>query len=82
MDFDLQYYFAQEARFRAIAIDSLVAGLILALMIGFLAERYHSVMRHRIQEYYHTSIRDSLTGLLNRRGAVAAINEALEPTYR
>lgn len=78
VDFDLQYYFAQEARFRAIAIDSMVAGLILALMIGFLAERYHSVMRHRIQEYYHTSIRDSLTGLLNRRGAVAAINEALE----
>ena len=77
VDFDLQYYFAQEARFRAIAIGSLLAGLILALMIGFFAERYHSVMRHRIQEYYDTSIRDSLTGLLNRRGAVAAINKAL-----
>ena len=77
VDFDLQYYFAQEARFRAIAIGSLLAGLILALMIGFFAERYHSVMRHRIQEYYDTSIRDSLTGLLNRRGAVAAIDKAL-----
>lgn len=77
VDFDLQYYFAQEARFRAIAIGSLVAGLILALMIGFFAERYHSVMRHRIQEYYDTSIRDSLTGLLNRRGAVASIDKAL-----
>jgi len=77
VDFDLQYYFAQEARFRAIAIGSPVAGLILALMIGFFAERYHSVMRHRIQEYYDTSIRDSLTGLLNRRGAVAAIDKAL-----
>jgi len=77
VDFDLQYYFAQEARFRAIAIGSLVAALILALMIGFLAERYHSAMRHRIQEYYDTSIRDSLTGLLNRRGAVAAIDKSL-----
>ena len=28
VDFDLQYYFAQEARFRTIAIDSLVAALI------------------------------------------------------
>lgn len=34
-------------------------------------------MRHRIQEYYDTSIRDSLTRLLNRRGAVAAIDKAL-----
>lgn len=77
VDFDLQYYFAQEARFRAIAVGSLIAALILALMIGLLAERYHSIMRHRIQEYYETSIRDSLTGLLNRRGAVDAINQAL-----
>jgi GGDEF domain-containing protein len=77
VDFDLQYYFAQEARFRTIAIGSLIAALIMALMIGLLAERYHSVMRHRIREYYDMSIRDSLTGLLNRRGAVAAIDKAL-----
>ena len=49
----------------------------MALMIGLLAERYHTVMRHRIQEYYDTSIRDSLTGPLNRRGAVATIDKAL-----
>jgi diguanylate cyclase (GGDEF)-like protein len=77
VDFDLQYYFAKEARFRDIAIGSVVAALILALVIGLLAERYHSAMRHRIQEYYDTSIRDSLTGLLNRRGAVTAIDKAL-----
>jgi diguanylate cyclase (GGDEF)-like protein len=77
VDFDLQYYFAQEARFRAIAIGSLVAALILALVIGFLVERYHSAMRHRLQELYDSSIRDSLTGLLNRRGAIEAINKSL-----
>ena len=34
VDFDLQYYFAEEARFRAIAIGSLVSALVLALAIG------------------------------------------------
>jgi diguanylate cyclase (GGDEF)-like protein len=77
VDFDLQYYFAREARFRTIAMGSLVAALIFALLIGLLAERYHSAMHHRLREYYDTSIRDSLTGMLNRRGAVAAINKAL-----
>ena len=40
VDFDLQYYFAQEARFRTIAIGSLVAALIVALVIGFLVTLY------------------------------------------
>ena len=77
VDFDLAYYFAEEARFRTIAMGSLLGALILALLIGLLAERYHSAMHHRLQKYYDTSIRDSLTGLLNRRGAVAAINKGL-----
>jgi diguanylate cyclase (GGDEF)-like protein len=77
VDFNLQYYFAQEARFRAIAIGSLVAALILALAIGALVALYHGAMRHRIQEFYETSIRDSLTGLLNRRGAMEVINKSL-----
>jgi diguanylate cyclase (GGDEF)-like protein len=77
VDFDLEYYFAQEARFRDIAIGSLAAALILALVIGLLVERYHSAMRHRIDELYDSSIRDSLTGLLNRRGAIEVINKSL-----
>jgi diguanylate cyclase (GGDEF)-like protein len=77
VDFDLQYYFAQEARFRSIAIGSLVAALILALVIGSLVTLYHSATSHRMQELYDSSIRDSLTGLLNRRGAMAAINKSL-----
>lgn len=77
VDFDLEYYFAQEARFRDIAIGSLIAALILALLIGLLVERYHSTMRHRMDELYDSSIRDSLTGLLNRRGAIEVIDKSL-----
>jgi diguanylate cyclase (GGDEF)-like protein len=77
VDFDMQYYSAQEARFRAISAGSLVAALVLALVIGLLMERYHSAMRHRMDALYESSIRDSLTGLLNRRGAVGVINKSL-----
>jgi diguanylate cyclase (GGDEF)-like protein len=77
VDFDLEYYFAQEARFRAIAVGSLIAALLLALAIGYLATRYYSAMHNRMQEFYENSIRDSLTGLLNRRGAIEAITRAL-----
>ena len=77
VDFDLQYYFAQEARFRVIAIDSLIAALILALVIGYLVALYYSAMHGRMQQLYDSSIRDSLTGLLNRRGAIAVIEKSL-----
>jgi diguanylate cyclase (GGDEF)-like protein len=77
VDFDLQYYFAQEARFRAIALGSFIAALLLALAIGYLVTRYYSAMHNRMREFYENSIRDSLTGLLNRRGAIEAINKSL-----
>ena len=77
VDFDLQYYFAQEARFRAIAIDSLIAALIGSLVIGYLVALYYSAMLDRMQQLYDISIRDSLTGLLNRRGALATIGKSL-----
>jgi diguanylate cyclase (GGDEF)-like protein len=77
VDFDLQYYFAQEARFRDIAIGSLVAALIVGLVIGYLVALFYSVMHNRMQQLYDSSIRDSLTGLLNRRGAIDAIGKSL-----
>jgi diguanylate cyclase (GGDEF)-like protein len=73
VDFDLQYYLAQEARFRTIAIGSLVAVLLMALVIGYLVALYYSATHDRMQELYEVSIRDSLTGVLNRRGAIEAI---------
>jgi diguanylate cyclase (GGDEF)-like protein len=78
VDFDLQYYLAQEARFRTIGTWSLVAALIVSLIIGYIIALYHFDLTHRIEEHYHTSIRDGLTGLLNRRGALDAIRRALE----
>jgi len=77
VDFDLQYYLAQEARFRAIGSWSLAAALIVALLVGYLIARLHFDINHQLEEHYHTSIRDGLTGLLNRRGALDAIGKSL-----
>jgi diguanylate cyclase (GGDEF)-like protein len=77
VDFDLQYYLAEEARFRAIEIGSLVAALVVALLIGYLVALYHSDMLQRLRVLYDRSIRDGLTGLLNRRGVTDAINKSL-----
>jgi diguanylate cyclase (GGDEF)-like protein len=78
VDFDLQYYLTQEARFQKIGTWSLVAALIASLLIGYIVALYHFDLNHRIEEHYHTSIRDGLTGLLNRRGALDAIRRSLE----
>lgn len=77
VDFDIQYYMAQEASFRAIYIGTLTVALMLAPLIGFLAARYHYETNHRIEEHYHSSILDELTRLMNRRGALDSINKAL-----
>jgi diguanylate cyclase (GGDEF)-like protein len=78
VDFDLQYYLAQDARFSAIRNQSITVALLAALLIGFLAARFHFDVHHRMEEHYHTSIRDGLTGLLNRRGAMDAIVKSLQ----
>ncbi|HEY7640799.1 MAG TPA: GGDEF domain-containing protein [Steroidobacteraceae bacterium] len=77
VDFDLQYYLAQEASFRAISIGTLTAAILLALLIGYIAARYHFDVNDRIEQEYRASIRDELTKLLNRRGALTAVSEAL-----
>jgi diguanylate cyclase (GGDEF)-like protein len=77
VDFDIQYYMSQEAQFRAISYGTLAAALILSLMIGYLAARYHFATDHRMQEQYRISMHDELTGLLNRRGAQKAVKDAL-----
>lgn len=77
VDFDLDYYLAQEARFRTIAIWTLAAAVVAALLIGALISLCHASLHRRMEELYDKSIRDSLTGLLNRRGAMETINTAL-----
>ncbi len=78
VDFDTQYYLTREARFRAIAIATLGAALLLALAIGYAAAVYHGAMQRRLRELYESSIRDSLTGMLNRRGAMDIVKKAVE----
>ena len=78
VDFDLQYYLTRGARFRAIAIATLGVALLLTVAIGYVVAVYHSVIARRIQELYESSIRDSLTGMLNRLGAMQVIKKSLE----
>ncbi|HEX9753538.1 MAG TPA: GGDEF domain-containing protein [Methyloceanibacter sp.] len=78
VDFDMQYYLTREARFRSIAIATLGAALLVALVTGYLVAVYHASIHRRMQELYDSSIRDSLTGLLNRRGAMQVIKKSVE----
>jgi diguanylate cyclase (GGDEF)-like protein len=74
VDFDMQYYLGQEERFLAIGRGTEVAALILSAAIGLIAALYADAMRRRIDDLYEYSLRDELTGLLNRRGAMTIIN--------
>ena len=77
VDFDTTYYLAQESSFQAIYYGTLGAALLLALLIGYMAARYHYNVQDRMEEQYRISIRDELTQLLNRRGALRFSREAL-----
>lgn len=77
VDFDLEYYFAQEARFRDIAIGSLIAALLLALAIGYGVALYYSATQNRMEALYESSTRDGLTGLHNRIGAIDGVKRLL-----
>ncbi|HET9936412.1 MAG TPA: diguanylate cyclase [Methyloceanibacter sp.] len=78
VDFDTEYYLTREAGFRAIAIATLGAALLLALAIGYAAAVYHGAMQRRMRELYDSSIRDSLTGMFNRRGAMDLMKKAVD----
>lgn len=77
VDFDTTYYLAQESSFQAIYYGTLAAAVLLALLIGYLAARYHFNVQDRMEEQYRLSVRDELTQLLNRRGALQFSREAL-----
>jgi diguanylate cyclase (GGDEF)-like protein len=77
VDFDTQYYLTQESSFRAISIGSITAALLCALLIGYLAARYKYAVDNQINAHYKVSMHDDLTQLLNRRGALAAIRDAV-----
>ncbi|HTE39405.1 MAG TPA: diguanylate cyclase [Steroidobacteraceae bacterium] len=77
VDFNLQYYMSQEARFRSIFIASLIAALVIAVVLAYLLARYQYALYAQMQRHYQSSLRDELTALFNRRGALAAVASAL-----
>lgn len=74
VDFDLNYYMSQEERFRRIEIASVVVVLLLSLVLGYGYARYRHAQEVESRRHYQSSIQDALTGLPNRRGAMAAID--------
>jgi diguanylate cyclase (GGDEF)-like protein len=75
VDFDLNYYMSEEERFRRIEFASVVCVLLLSLLLGLLYARYRHAQQAELVQHYETSMHDELTGLPNRRGALAAIDE-------
>ncbi len=73
VDFDTNYYQLQEQRFKWIGAGSMLAALIISLLLAYLAARYHYQWQNRLALHYHSSMRDELTQLLNRRGAYEAV---------
>jgi diguanylate cyclase (GGDEF)-like protein len=73
VDFDTDFYQAQERHFKWIGLGSMLAAVIIGLLLAYLAARYHYQWQHRLALHYHSSMRDELTQLLNRRGAYEAV---------
>lgn len=73
VDFDLNYFVAKEENFRWIGIGSFIAAIFLALAIGVLAGRHYFQIERRIDFHRNESLRDELTSLLNRRGALREV---------
>ncbi len=78
VDFDLDYFLAEEARFRRIELASILGALLLSMVLGWVYARHHYLQQAELRYHYESSMNDSLTGLLNRRGADAAIRSATE----
>ena len=78
IDYDLNYYLAREAQFRKISVGSGVGVLLLSLLVAYQVGRYYRRVEHRIDLYQDAAHRDELTALLNRRGAMQAIDERLQ----
>lgn len=73
VDFGLDYFLAQETRFRRIELASGAVALLLALLLGFFYAQRDYAQQAEVRRHYHRSMQDPLTGLPNRRGALAAI---------
>jgi diguanylate cyclase (GGDEF)-like protein len=73
IDFDTDYYQQQEHRFKWLGMGSVLVAVALSLLLAYLGARYHYQWQNRLALHYHSSMRDELTQLLNRRGAYEAV---------
>jgi diguanylate cyclase (GGDEF)-like protein len=80
VDFDLDYYRAEEARFQRIEVASVLFTLALSLLLGYLYALYRHSHNVEVRLHYESSMQDFLTGLPNRRGARATIGETWSKT--
>jgi diguanylate cyclase (GGDEF)-like protein len=80
VDFGLDYYLSEEARFRRIEIASGTIALLLALLLAYAYARRDYAQKAELSRHYRRSVRDPLTGLPNRRGAMTAINDIWQHT--
>jgi diguanylate cyclase (GGDEF)-like protein len=74
VDFDLGYYLAEEKRFSQLQWASVAVALLLSLLLGYGYARYRNAQQVEMRQHYESSMQDVLTGLPNRRGALAAID--------
>lgn len=74
VDFSLDHFLAEDARFRRIELISGTVALLLALLLGYMYARRDYAQQAVMRHHYRRSMQDPLTGLPNRRGAMAAIN--------
>jgi len=75
VDFTLDYYQGEELRFSQIEIFSIIVALMLALGLGYAYARRQYEQQAELHHHYRSSMQDALTGLRNRRGATAAIEQ-------
>lgn len=73
VDFDTGYFKEQESRFTAIGLWSMFVALLISVLVAHGVARYHYQWQYRLALHYHSSMRDDLTQLLNRRGAYEAV---------
>ncbi len=78
VDYDLDYYLAREAQFHWIGYGSGAVVLLLALLVGHQVGHHYRRVERRIDIYHDAAQRDALTSLLNRRGAMQAIERRLQ----
>jgi diguanylate cyclase (GGDEF)-like protein len=73
VDFSLDHYLGEDRLFRRIEYASIGVTLLLALLLGYLYACRQYAQQAELRRHYRSSMQDPLTGLRNRRGALAAV---------